>query len=184
MNKSIFDLLPLTWQFFSTVATVLAVATAIFLPAFRDRRRLKVASMIEASQVTRHRTIFRITAFATNLGRNRITVTSWGICYRRRYVRDRGIALSIFIGDAALPLPKVLEYSDSLKVEGEIDPEDKNALGHIFFSDSTGKDWKAHRRIRRAFRKDVQSLPDLAPEPRPMGRSNSLREMAKGAKPN
>ena len=37
-----FQLLPITWQTFSTIGTLFAVIVAIFLPSWRDRRRLRL----------------------------------------------------------------------------------------------------------------------------------------------
>ena len=38
----VFQLLPITWQTFSTIGTFMAVIVAIALPAWRDRKRLKL----------------------------------------------------------------------------------------------------------------------------------------------
>jgi len=168
-----FQLLPITWQTFSTICTFLAVAVAIAFPILRDRRRLKLKLRIgqmvgmgnppetfirtsldpNAPLVRESGRPVLVVLTVTNRGRVPVIIDGWE--FRRQEQRDRSFLKSDYV-----TYPVELNPGRSARL---VAPDFLNfipQLGDMWVTDTFGKNWKVQRsdirRIRK-FRPDALS---------------------------
>jgi hypothetical protein len=152
MSEPVFDLLPLTWQFFSVVMTLLAVLVALFLPFVRDKRNVRVTAMIGFLVTQTYQSGDHLSATATNLSKHKITLTTWGLKYKKK----TGKKFAMIIPEIPQLLPKTLEYMDYLTVWAASPLEEKDEIENVFFTDSAGKYWFLSPRRKKRLQKELR----------------------------
>ncbi len=173
-----FKLLPITWQTFSTIGTFLAVLVAIFLPSWRDRRRLnlnlRIGQMITFGEPpTPHlRTYndpsprfirdpelpFLVVLTVINAGRDPIVIDGWEMRSTNLSEGDE----SMYIKPERLSLPIELAHAKEAHLISS-NRETFGALPYLteaWVTDTLGKKWrvpKVHIRRIRAFKGSAES---------------------------
>ena len=157
--KPVFDLLPLNWQFFSVVGTFSAVLVAIFLPTWRERKRVKVHAMVgtligPGPGASEDHVVVTI----TNLSRGKLTITSWG-------AKQKGKgAKFLFVTPPSGTIPKTLDSGDYTVVWSKPLMEVKDKIADIYVTDSAGKYRWLNGRNKKFFLKslmDNKATPDV-----------------------
>lgn len=163
----VFQLLPITWQTFSTIGTFMAVIVAIALPAWRDRKRLKlklsIANLIRPegaltdylhSSTDPNEPSIRGSGLqcfllldATNTGRTKMTVRSW----EARKKGDRKGRMKIESAGREPP-PYGLDSHQSIQLISGYLPEMLSGIIDMWIVDSTGRKWRVPGRELRRMR--------------------------------
>ncbi len=152
MSKSVFFLLPLNWQFFSVLMTFFAVVVALFLPFFRDRRNVKVTARISFIATQNYQSDDQLSSTATNLSRYNITLTTWGMKYKKK----SGKRYSMVIPDIPNLLPRTLSHMDYVTVWAATPLTEKDDIENVFFTDSAGKYWFLKRRDKKRLQQELK----------------------------
>jgi hypothetical protein len=139
--QPLFSLLPLTWQFFSVVATLLATSVALFGPSVRDRRRVQLSGMlgnlVGASGTSKEMLIVTI----VNHGKQAIWITKW--CVRFRSGAPKRFAL--IVPEIPNQLPKQLAPTEQYSVCCAEILTKMAEVEAVFVVDSLGKSWFLRR---------------------------------------
>ncbi len=156
MGKQIFNLLPLNWQFFSAIATFLAVLVALFLPFFRDRKKLKIHSMISFIKNSTSESSDGLSTIVTNTGRTKITIVSWGVKLTKSYYKKTGDKFSTINPEIPNSLPKTLDHMDYVTFWSSSPLEVFKDIYNIFVIDSSGKYWYLSRWKMKKLKKEFK----------------------------
>ena len=132
-TEPIFDLLPLNWQFFSTVGTLSAVIIVLSLYLLPRRRKIKVF----LSNTGRYSSEPR--AFINIANPNFLPVTITRVVYRNP--SNQVIELS----HQNFKLPETIEYGHSISLESPAIAHNLSEFRAIFVEDAFGKRWRCNR---------------------------------------
>ncbi len=158
----LFQLLPLTWQSISAVATFLAVVVALFWPTIRDRKRLKLSAMLKIDSSTpgwlQGKFSFNVTV--VNLGRNRINIKNWGYkCPKQKGEKRADLR---FCSDRSLP--KILDHFDDVILSADEFSDRFSEVQNIFVRDAGGKywylKWREIRELKREYKDYIKKKSD------------------------
>lgn len=152
MDQQIFDLLPLNWQFFSALATFFAVLVALFLPFIRDRKKLKIYSMISFIANSTSQSNDGLSTTITNSGRTKITIVDWGVTFYKK----TGKKFATINPELPNSLPKTLEHMDYVILWSSAPPEKFDEIQKLFVIDSLGKYWYLNRREMKKLKKEYK----------------------------
>ena len=139
VQTPLFNLLPLTWQFFSAIATFLAVVAAALFPVWRDRRRVAVGAHISIGKRTKALELF---VTVTNEGRNGIWITRLRCRYKRQYRKGKGF---ITIQPDTSSLPIHVKPMEQVGMSSRAWMAEIPKIKHLSVVDSLGKSWKVRR---------------------------------------
>jgi len=172
----VFQLLPITWQTFSTIATFLAVLVAIFLPSWRDRRRLQLSLRIGQMIVfgippTEHLRTYEdpnspfvrdpalpvlVTLTVTNAGRLAIIIDGWEMRFTNQPLDSK----SLYVKPERVSMPVELAHGKGTQLVSSDEQvfERLPCLIETWVRDTLGKKWrisKAQVRRIRTFKRDL-----------------------------
>ena len=138
------------------IGTFAAVFTAIFLPMWRERKRVKVSAMIgvllgpapateEEVKEEDH-----IVVTITNISRGKITITSWGAKQRGKKAKFA------FVTPPLGTIPKTLDSGEYTVVWSRPLLKLKDKIADIYVTDVAGKYWWLKRRNKKFFLKSLK----------------------------